>query len=114
MLINIILAIILLAVLGSLANRIMCCGGNLSHNVLAGGCGILLSYVVRSVFFAPELAIIWILVIDLVSACVTAWVICKIRIHMAIKKLCRLEEREEAEKKSKEITQSMPYENEGG
>lgn len=47
MLINAILAIILLAVLGSLANRIMCCGGNLLHNVLAGGCGILLSYVVR-------------------------------------------------------------------
>jgi hypothetical protein len=114
MLINAILAIILLAVLGSLANRIMCCGGNLLHNVLAGGCGILLSYVVRSVFFTPELAIIWILVIDLASTCVAAWVICNIRIHMAIKKLRRLEEQKESEKQSKAITESMPNENEGG
>lgn len=92
---NVILAIILLAIFGAIANRIMGGSGGLLHHAFVGGCGFLLSYIIRCIFFPPELHILWIIIMNLAACCVVVWIIRRIRIHLIFKRMRSIQEESE-------------------
>ncbi len=103
---NILLFLILLAIFGAIANRIVGGNGGLLYNTVSGGCGFLLSYIIRLIFFPESLHILWIIAINLAATCVAVWAIQLVRIHMAIKKVRASEAAAEAESPSPGTEQS--------
>jgi hypothetical protein len=103
---NILLFLILLAVFGAVANRIVGGNGGLLHNTFSGGCGFFLSYIIRLAFFPESLHILWIIAMNLAATCVAVWVLQKVRIHMVLKKIRALEAAAEAERLCPGVEQS--------
>lgn len=87
MLLNIILVMLMFAVFGSIAHRIMGGGGSLMHLVFVGGCGYFLSHAVRTVFALHSIHIAWILGMDIAASCIVVWIIRAIQVYLIKQKI---------------------------